>query len=180
MIIYIRDNELNIINKNKLIKSNFKSISDGYIISKELFSNEFLNILKKNKIKNKLFGDKIEVIKNVYYTPSDLFMIEVIFNDLGFTKVEFINIREVLDNNLYVEINKNYLVFYFKEGIYLSLKYFKDIPLLFNYFKNELTRPLILFGTNKNIKEIKWAGGDVYYIDSLDNYMIDRLLKFRK
>ena len=180
IIIYIRDNELIIIYKKKTIIKDFKSIKKGYIIDKDLFINEFLNVLKKEKIKNKLFGDKIKIVKNIYFKEADLFFIEFIFNELGFLKITYIDIRKFLldQTATYIEINKDYMVLYLKDGLYLNLSLFKDIPQIITYFKELIRKRIILFGSNKYIPQIKINNKDVYFIDTSKTFILDNLKKY--
>ena len=69
-------------------------------------------MLKKEKIRNKLFGDNITFVDSGYFSVGDLFFIENIFLDMGFIKVDFLNIRELLPEAkaTYIEINNSYLV----------------------------------------------------------------------
>ncbi len=181
MIIYIVDNKINIIYKNKIISKEFESVQDGYIIHKDKFMSEFLNIQKKEKIRSKLLGDKIDIIKESFYTVSDITFIESIFFDLGFVKVNFRDIKDFFDREAtYIEVNKNYLVINLDKGLYLDLNYYKDIPKIIEYFKEFMFRDIIFFGTNKIIANIRIKGFNVYFMDDSVTYITDCLLKVKK
>ena len=179
MIIYIVDNEINIIDKQKVYTSKFKSINKGYIISKKDFMEEYVTFLKKEKIKSKLLNNKIEIIFNSFYTESDKFYFENIFLELGYLKVEFKNQLDILeDKYTYIEINNTYMVINLDKGIYFDLEYFKDIPKIIDYFNYD--KDIVLFGKNKNIRNIKLKNRNLYYIDKADTFIIDSLLKVNK
>lgn len=180
MIIYLCDNELFIINKKHIISNKLKSIDKGFIINKEEFINEFLKIIKKEKIKIKLLNNSIKIVNNTYFHSSDLFYLENIFNELGFEKIEFLDIKELLsDNATYLEINNTYLVIT-NEGIYLDLDYFKDIPKILEYFDKILKNKIILFGQNKIIPLIKVNNKEIFYFDNYQKFVLESLLKVEK
>ena len=106
---------------------------------------------------------------------------ESIFSDLGFIKIEFRKINDFFDREAtYIEINKNYMIINLDKGLYLDLYYYKDIPRIIEYFKYFMAKDIILFGTNKNIPNIKIKGFNVYFMDNRDTYIADCLLKVKK
>ena len=192
IIVYIWDNKIGIIYKNsdktanhkvknKLIKKDFESIDNGFIVDKEKFMYEFLNVMKKEKIKGKLLGDKISIVKESFYTFSDVYFLESVFNELGFIKVNFIDIRIFFDREAtYIEINKKYMIINLDKGLYLELIYYKDIPKIIEYFKEYIKKDIILYGTYKDIPNIKVRGLNVYFMDNRMTYITDCLLKVKK
>lgn len=183
IVVYFVDSNLHFIYKNKLFTEPLKDIIvDGMVVSKNKFMEAFVKILKKHKIKSKLFGDEITIIQNVFYSASDLYFLEQIFLDLGFIKVHFFDIRELLpeEDATFIEINQNYLVFYFDNGFILSLDYFKDLPKLFSLLVAYMKPTVILLGTNSNIPKIKHSSLEIYYFANYSTYLIDSLLKVKK
>ncbi len=181
MSIYIADDIIFIVNKNKVINKKFKSIDRGFIKDKELFMEEFLKLLKQEKIRIKILGDKIEFVWNTYFKESDKFFIDNIFLDLGFAKVEYVQIKDYFDRDaIYMEVNNTYLVINFNEGIYLDLTYFKDIPKILEYFQERLDKDIILFGKNKDIPLIKVDNKNIYYLQNKNSYITDCLLQVKK
>lgn len=183
IIVFIVDDKINIIHKDKVIVEKLSGVlSRGYVVNKEKFIETFLKILKKEKIKNKLFGDEITIVKNAYFTAGDLFFLETIFLEIGFIKVHFFDICELLPNEdaTYIEINETYIVIYLTKGIYLSLDVFKDIPRIIEYFKNDFKENIILFGKNISIPKIKVNGLFLYYFDNYVDYISQSLLKVKK
>ena len=182
MIIYIVDDKLVLINKDKVGKEHFKSISKGYIINKEKFMEEYGAFLKKLKIKNHLLSQKVEIVFNSYYGVSDRFYLENIFQDLGYLKIEFKELKDILDLNkgLYVEVNKNYMIINLDKGIYIDLDYFKDIPGILEIISKDFKGDIILFGSNKHISEIKLKNKMIYYIDKAETFLEESLLKVKK
>lgn len=183
IIVFIVDDVINIVYKAKVINIRLKDVvNKGMIVNKAKFIEEFMKVMKKEKIKTKLFGDNIVVVKNSFYNYRDLFYLESIFNDLGFLQVEFLDIRELLKDKdvTFVEINNSYLVINLKEGIFLDLDYFKDVPKIIEYFKDAVSDVIILFGVNKNIPKFKVKNKEVYYYDNYVTYITDCLLKVNK
>ena len=165
MIIYLCDDELFIIDKKRIINNKLNSICKGLIVNKEMFINEFLKIVKKEKIKLKLLNNSIKIVNNTYFHSSDLFYIENIFNELGFEKIEFLDIKELLSDDVtYLEINNTYL----------------DIPRILDYFAKILKNKIILFGQNKIIPLIKVNNKEVFYIDNYQKFIPESLLKVEK
>lgn len=183
VIAYIVEDILYLIYKDRVIQNSLKDvIYQGFIIDKEKFMDSFLKIIKKEKIKNKLFGDTITILKNAFYSSSDIFFLDSIFNELGFIKVNYWDIHPFLsdDHATYIEINESYMIVYLDKDIYLDLKYFKDIPTILGCLKYYFKDYIILFGMNKNIPNIKLKNFDIYYLEEPKNYILKSLLKVKK
>lgn len=181
LIVYFCDDMISIIYQGKVIQKRLDSIKKGFIVDRISFIESFLAIMKKEKIKSKLFGDKIFVVKDVYFNASDLFYFEHIFIELGFIKVVYINIEELFhEEYTYVGIFKEYIVFYLERPVVLDLSYFKDFPRLIQYFKDFYKPYILLFGTNFNIPKIKSNCISIYYVDNYANYIVQSLLKVKK
>ena len=84
LVVYFCDDTIEIIYNKKVIKKKLESVYQGMVVDRTKFMESFLAILKKERIRSKLFGDKIYVVKDVYFQPSDLHYLESIFADLGF------------------------------------------------------------------------------------------------
>ena len=97
LIVYFYDNVICIVYQNKIIEKKLDSIYQGLVVDRTKFMESFLAILKKEKIKSKLFGDKIYVVRDAYYSVRDLYYLESMFVEMG-----FINIVQVhrFDNTL--------------------------------------------------------------------------------
>ena len=182
MTIYIVDNNLALINKDKIVKREFQSINKGYIENKEKFRDEYIRFLKEEKIKNRILNDKVEIVFNSYYRNSDKFYLESIFEDLGYLKIEFKELKDILDLDkaIYIEVNKNYMVINLDKGIYIDLDYFKDIPKILSIIDKINQKDIILFGSNKYISQIKLKDKMIYYIDKPESFLTESLLKAKK
>ncbi len=181
MILFIEDNKLFIINKKVVHDYKCKSINKGFIINKDMFINEFLKIIKKEKIKLKMLGNDIKIVKNSYFKEADIYYLENILNELGFLKIEYIDIKDFFkDEATYIEVNNTYMIINLDEGLYLDLDYYKDIPKILNYFNVLLNKNIVFFGLNKNIPFIKVMNKDVFYMDNYQNYIPESLLKVEK
>jgi len=178
MIVYLVDKVINIINKNKVISSEFKSLNKGMIDDKDLFIIEFKELMKVNKIRGKLLNDNIKII-NTYYNKRDQFYLEAIFTELGFFKVIFEDIKGIFLNNdySYIEINNTYLVIYLDNRIGIDIKYFNDALEVINIFKDKLKDNIILFGVNEIIPKIKIKNKNIYYLDNYEDYIIKKFIK---
>lgn len=181
LIVYFCDNVIRIIYNGKVIDKKLDCVKWGRVVERTKFIDSFLEILKKEKIKSKLFGDKIYLVKDVYLQPSDLFYLESIFTDLGFVKVQFLDIKDYFNNDYtYVGVFQDYIVFYLDKPVVLDLYYFKDLPKLIEYFKNFYGKYVVLFGTNKNVSSVHSNSVNIYYIDDFYDYIVKSLLKVKK
>ena len=181
MMVYFSDNTLFVLYQDRVIRKSMDSIEKGQVIDAKGFMDSFLELLKKEKIRSKLFGDKIYVVKDVYYTVRDLFFWENLFTQLGFVKVLFFDILDLFkDKYTYIGVFKDYMVFYLDDPIVLSFNYFKDIPRMINYFKEYYHDYVLLFGSNDNIPNICSNLANLYYVDDYKNYIISSLLKVKK
>jgi len=183
MIIYIVEDALYCVNNGRLITVVLKNcIQKGFIINKDTFMQEFSKMIKKEKIKSKLFGDNITIVNNGYFSSGDLFFIESIFYDLGFIKVDFLDIKELLPSMdvIYIEVNNTYLVLYLNSILYLDMNYFNDIPKILNLFKSYLDKDIAFFGQNKCIPKIYINDVNTYYIENYKDYITQSLLKVKK
>ncbi len=183
MIVYIVESSFHCVYKNRIISVDLKNcIQKGYIVNKEVFMQEFNKMLKKEKIKTKLFGDNITFVNNGYFSIGDLFFLESIFNDLGFIKVDFLDIRDLFPdmNVIFVEVNESYIIIYLKDILYLDLTYFKDIPAILNSLKSFFDKDIAFFGLNKSIPNIHIKSVYSYYIENYKNYITQSLLKVKK
>ena len=122
-----------------------------------------------------MFSLKIEIVLNTYFRESDKYYIESIFNDLGFIKIVFRDIREFfIKDAIYIELNNTYMVINLDKGIYLDLDYFKDIPRILDGFN--IDKDILFFGVNKEIVNINLINKDIYYLQNKENYITDSLL----
>ena len=83
-------------------------------------------------------------------------------------------------NATYIEINEEYMVINLDKGVYLDLEYFKDIPQILEYFKAYFKEDVVLFGTNKNIAQIKMKNKFLYHLENSATYINESLLKVKK
>ena len=181
LIVYFYDQMIAVVYQGKVIQKKFASICDGMIINRELFMEDFLKLVKQEKIRSKLFGDQIDVVKDAYYRASDLYYMESIFSELGFIKVHFLDIYDLFDDTYtYVGVFKNSLIFYLDKPVIVDLNYFKDIPKFITYFKDYYKDSVILFGTHLFIPKIQCDSVNVYYVDDYQNYITKCLLKVKK
>jgi len=183
IVVFIVDDFINVVYNNRVINKKLNNVIDrGFIVDKNSFIEEVIKLFKKEKIKTKLFGENIAIVKNSFYSVSDIAFITNIFNELGFLKVDYLDIKELFSSEdaTFIEINNSYLVINLDKGLYFDLDYFKDIPRILDYFSLFIKEDLILFGTNKNIPKINVKNKKVYYYDNFENYVIKSLLRVKK
>ena len=181
MSIYFYDKEIAIIYQGKIIKEKTDSIEQGLIKNLTVFIEFFTKIMKKHKIKTKILGTSIQIVKDISMQESYLFFLDYIFTELGFTKIKFINIKDLFfDNSTYIAIFKDYILLYLDKPVILDMFYFKDIPQLLTDFKKYFNSKIVLFGSNEIIPKINNKDIPIYYIDDYQNYIINCLLKVKK
>lgn len=181
LIVYFYDNVICIVYQNKIIEKKLDSIYQGLVVDRTKFMESFLAILKKEKIKSKLFGDKIYVVRDAYYSVRDLYYLESMFVEMGFIKVVFIDIYELFhEKYTYIGVFSDYIVFYLDKPILLDLTYFKDLPKLIDYFKDYYQKYVVLFGSNINVANVSSDLVNIYYIDQYQDFVAKSLLKVKK
>lgn len=181
IIVFLVDDTLNIVYNSKVINKKLKDIIfKGRIVDRLKFMEEFSKIIKNEKIKTKLFGDNIYFVRNTYFNEMDIFYLDNLFMEIGFNKVIYIDIRELLPDMeaSFIEINNTYMVV-LDSGLFLDLDYFKDIPGIIKYLTKDITRDIVFFGVNKSLPKIV-EDLNLYYLDDYANYIIERLLKVKK
>lgn len=178
--VYLVDNTLELIYQNKLNSYKLTNIiNQGRIIDADKFKEEFTNILKKLKIKSGLFGDKITCIQESFYTHADIFYLNHIFEDLGFIKVEHLDIKNFfLQNYIYVEINQDYAVINLEDAIFINLQLLPDIMPILNIL--QIKENIILFGKNKVIPNLQNKDLNIYYLDNYVNFISDTIIKYNQ
>ncbi len=182
LILYFVDDTLQIVYNDTVIKEKLKNaINNGMIYDKDKFTIEFVKILKKEKVKIKLFGGSITVVKEPFYHPSYLFYLEHLLEDIGFATVSYINIQDLfVKDGVYIGVNNNYMTIYFDKAIFIDLNVFKDIPKIIEFFWDLNDKNILLFGNNKIIPSIKLQNNEVYYFENYNNFINQSLLKVKK
>ena len=180
MVIYFVDNLINVVYQKRIITKMFHSINKGIIDNKDLFLEEFLKLIKKEKIKLKIMGDKLEII-NTFYNSRDRLFLETIFSELGFVNISFVPILDYLPiiDGTYLEINQSYFVLYLDNNLKFDFNIFYDLPKIINYFTNKIADNIILFGNNNDIKDVNFKTKNVYYLDDAKNIVLKNLLKLK-
>ena len=183
MTLFFVDNLVNIVYKDKVFGLKLKGILEkGNIIKRTEFMEEFGKFLKKEKVKSKLFGDNIVIVKNTFYNNRDLYFLENIFLEIGFNKVIYLEIEKLLPdrNATFIEINNSYLIIYLDKTIFVDLEFIKDIPVVIKFFSDLFKDDIILFGTNQYIPKIKIPKINIYYLENYNSYINESLLKVKK
>ncbi len=142
--------------KNKINYHKLYSVDNYKIINKNMFLEEFSNLVSKYKLNNKFLTDNINIIIDNIYTEIDKTLIKDIFKELSFNKIEYLNITDILnikDKELILDLSVNHLKIYFNEEILSTPIYFaKYQEILSIYLKKILSK--------NHIKEIKIFGNN--------------------
>ena len=99
-IIIYQDNEY----KKYFLKH---SINNYKIYNKEIFIEDFKNIIDKLKINNKLLTDNINIIIDSSYKEDDQILLKETFKELSFNKIKLVN-NLTLINNKITEIDEGW------------------------------------------------------------------------
>ena len=166
IIIQFLNNEVALLNKNKITIYPTKSIDKYKIINTKLFISDFLSIIEEQKINNHFLTDNISILIDTSYTIDDRNKLITIFKDFSFNDINFIYYNEILSKNDYelnVLINKEIINIYYKNKTY-KLYYYNDklYEVLDIFLKS--------FSTKYNIKIIKLFGNI-----TLINKVIDKI-----
>lgn len=182
LILYFVDDTLEIVYNGKVIKEKLKNaINNGMIYDKERFAMEFVKIMKKEKVKIRLFGGSITIAKEPFYHPSYLFYLERVLEDIGFTTISYIDIQDLfVKDGIYIEVNNNYMIIYSDKAILIDISVFKDIPNTIEHILGLHDQNILLFGKNKNIPSVKLQNNAVYYFENYNNFITQSLLKVKK
>lgn len=131
-IIIYQDNEY----KKYFLKH---SINNYKIYNKEIFIEDFKNIIDKLKINNKLLTDNINIIIDNSYKEDDQILLKEIFKELSFNKIKLVNNLTLInnkDNEIIINIsNKNIKIYHNNNVLDINVYFNKHIDTLSTYIK---------------------------------------------
>jgi hypothetical protein len=162
-----------ILNNNQLIEYQLNSVDNYKVINKELFIEEIQDILNILKINKNILTSNINIIIDTTYSELEKEIIENIFKELSFNKIEFINTIDIFkpkDNEIIVDISTTSIKILYKDTIIqTNIYYSKYISILNIYMKNILK--------NYNIKYLYLYGNHSYDKSFIDN--LEKTLKIK-
>ena len=131
-IIIYQDNEY----KKYFLKH---SINNYKIYNKEIFIEDFKNIIDKLKINNKLLTDNINIIIDSSYKEDDQILLKETFKELSFNKIKLVNNLTLInnqDNEIIINIcNKNIKIYHNNNVLDINVYFNKHIETLSTYIK---------------------------------------------
>lgn len=159
--VYLSLNKLVFINDNSSYELKLKSsiYSDGLIINKDSFINEYLKFLKEKKISRFFWNKNVLIIYTKDYSYHDKKVTKYIFEDIGYKQVVLmpeINLFSLSKKDVYIVNNKLYYIddYNKKESIKLDFQLFteKEIELLLK--KRCHNKNVLMINQNKKIEFI--------------------------
>lgn len=115
------------------------SINNYKIYNKEIFIEDFKNIIDKLKINNKLLTDNINIIIDNSYKEDDQILLKEIFKELSFNKIKLVNNLTLInnkDNEIIINIsNKNIKIYHNNNVLDINVYFNKHIDTLSTYIK---------------------------------------------
>lgn len=115
------------------------SINNYKIYNKEIFIEDFKNIIDKLKINNKLLTDNINIIIDNSYKEDDQILLKEIFKELSFNKINLVNNLTLInnkDNEIIINIsNKNIKIYHNNNVLDINVYFNKHIDTLSTYIK---------------------------------------------
>lgn len=141
--------------KNNEIKEYLlKSVDNYKIINKEIFIFETINLLKENNINTSILTDNLNIITDNTYSNLERELIEKIFIELSFNKINFMDITKILNikkNELLIDLSTNNIKLYYLNEVI-------DQKIYFNKYKQILNILLRYITSNYHIKSVKLFG----------------------
>ncbi len=146
-IIKILDNEIWVYKNKELdkIKSN-ELMKYNYITNYKNLSNVLKDIIKKYKLTNTVFQNKIYILINKLYCETNIFIIKNVLYNLGLNNYKFI-----YEEDYYINLNESILSIWNTIGIFIkdNKEYYIDLINKINIDKIKDTKLLITL--NKEI-----------------------------
>lgn len=149
--------------KDKVVTNHQLPSVDNYkVINSQDFIRDLSLIFKNQNINRRLLTDNIQILIDSSYSIQDIHLLESIFKELSFNKIEFINwidIPNTKEDSLLINISKNVKIYYKHKTYIVNIIYNKYTEILSQYLKILINRYSIsnikIFGDNKNIHSIR-------------------------
>lgn len=157
---YINDNYIEIKKKSNKYHINTDSISNGDIVNK----NDFINIIKNNKIFSNIISYKLDIYLNHKISERDNIYYKDVFDELNCNSITINDTSNKLENKTIINCS-NYYILYYNNNYYYIIKDLLGCYL--NYYKIDELKII----SNERIKEIKKI--KYYYYNNSDKYFIN-------
>lgn len=181
-IFYLVDNYLYLYSfkNNKL--SHYKlnnSIFEGRIIKQNNIIKKLNELLKEDKIAKIFTVLKAYVIYEPHIKYIDKKIIIDTFEQCGFKDIKLVCTNELIDrNNMYLEINNNYMILYNGRKYELLKKNsFIEFNTLIKLILKKVATSIYLIGINIDIENIVLSDNKLFYLENSNTYFIDRIIE---
>lgn len=181
-------NGILLLKNNSIFSYNLKSVDNYKVINKETFIHELTDIFDTYKINNNFFTDNINIIIDQTYTIIDIEILNNIFKELSFNKIDYINIIDIFKlntNDLLIDISTNCIKIYYNNDVIINKIYFNKHKQFLNIYLKEILlknniKNIKIFGNynfnNKILEEIERISSLKTYIYSYPSLMPIKLL----
>lgn len=173
--------------KNKKIYKLFYTdqvLKYGKVADESLFVKQTNKLLTQKKLINIFVNQNLTVIINDTCTKIDKEILKNNLEKLNFRNIVFKTESSILDldKNNYISVNKEYIIFYYKNEYLQKIHklipadFFKEYKQLINYLNNELSnkKRVYLYGNGDVNKMYNFFQGsqEVYQAESPETYIL--------
>lgn len=168
-----------------------KAVKFGAVFKPKEFYNNLENIFKRYNLNKGLINNKITVVTDPLYNPSNLEIIKNALEKLSFSKVDFINITKcykLKKNKIFIIFHNSYLYFtklnykHKIESIFIDYKLFNsDFNKLAKYLSSiTKNKQIFVFGYNKDIELLaskleNISNTKVYYYANPNDFIFNKI-----
>lgn len=162
-------------NNVEIFKTKPESIKYDKIFNLNTFFNDVKHNNKIKKISSKLSGERLEIIYWENYNDADKKLLKDIFNDLNFSLVEFVDIKELLKSNIPNLVLSSDGIHYLSDiGVFYSYEsHYFDIGQVISFIKekNKISSLILI---SKNI-DLSVLDSDVLMYENNKTFFEDLL-----
>ncbi len=161
--IFFISNGILLLNNNKITRHIIPSVNNYKVINSNNFMIDINHIFKEKKINSHILTDNIKILIDSSYSDQDISLLEIIFKELSFNKIEFINWinkAENKDKTLILNLSSTNIKIYYDQKTYIiNIIYNKFIEILEPYLKilskKYSIKSIRMFGDNENILHLR-------------------------
>ncbi len=173
IIIKILDYEIWIYKNNILYKEKTKKIiENNFIVNNKILLESLKNIIKKYKLKNNIFQNKVYIMINKLYCETNFLVLKDTMLNLGFSNYNFIYEEEIakkLFSDIILVWNNNGIIIIDDKEYYFDLKNRKNL-------KNLKGKTLLITSNDTIIDQILEENNDIIIYEN----RVDPLFKLIK
>lgn len=161
--IFFISNGILLLNNHKITRHIISSVNNYKVINSNNFMIEINHIFKEKKINTHILTDNIKILIDSSYSDQDISLLEIIFKELSFNKIEFINWINKAENKektLILNLSSTNIKIYYDQKTYIiNIIYNKFIEILEPYLKilskKYSIRSIRMFGDNESILQLR-------------------------